>query len=480
MQETNKENKVRHLSSREVYELYGNIIAEKKRSNPQTFGRKRLMDWMSSEYDIQISRRMSETILSWIKDDGNSVGTSQFEEVSINELDDSISPELSSGDKSPTLYDVKPFTDEEVDKMTDDELIESATYRPMSSKQMSRIFKLHELGEVKLRKVGLNSYPVGDTGRFQTKLEYDILSKNVDARKFLERMYETLNKTIVSPRRTIQVEQPKEGKLFVPSLADVHVMKFCAEYDFDMAMHLLEAGTEALLDKVRHENVSTIMLPVGNDLLHIDNIFGTTTAGTKMEYCGDYQTAYIKVAEWLVTYIDRISNEFNVEVIPVPSNHDRHSVFTLNVLLEQMFKNKSTVTVDNTYEAMKLRRWNDILLMFYHGDDIAMDKIPMQMLVKASEMGIGDGVKYREALLAHKHQRSKSVYVSDKDTQGVLVRYMYALSRPDAWHKKKGFDLSHTACQGILYNAEEYEAEFAIGTRRLLKLSGYGDKIESN
>jgi hypothetical protein len=76
-----------------------------------------------------------------------------------------------------------------------------------------------------------------------------------------------------------------------------------------------------------------IILPFGNDFLHVDNVAHTTTAGTPQPEAEAWQHTYVEGEKLALAMVDRLREVAPVTIYVVQGNHDRQSAFTLGRLL---------------------------------------------------------------------------------------------------------------------------------------------------
>ncbi len=80
--------------------------------------------------------------------------------------------------------------------------------------------------------------------------------------------------------------------------ADIHIGKYANEmetgygYDIDTAVERVMEGINGILWKTQYYNIEKILFCIGNDILHIDNVYGTTTKGTKQDTDGKWWEHY--------------------------------------------------------------------------------------------------------------------------------------------------------------------------------------------
>ena len=85
------------------------------------------------------------------------------------------------------------------------------------------------------------------------------------------------------------IRRKKGQHLLVINPADIHIGKYANEletgekYDCETAVARVLEGVEGLIEKSKGFDVERILFCVGNDVLHVDNVYSTTTKGTYVE-----------------------------------------------------------------------------------------------------------------------------------------------------------------------------------------------------
>ena len=124
-----------------------------------------------------------------------------------------------------------------------------------------------------------------------------------------------------------QYKALKDGYLLVPNLYDAHFGKRSRNngYTIYNAQDDYIKIVKAIAGQVLHGGrpVSRIMFPVGNDLLHVDNLDDTTTRGTWVEMSADLRSTINVVCKTITEAIEIFSTLAPVDVVPVEGNNDK-------------------------------------------------------------------------------------------------------------------------------------------------------------
>lgn len=222
------------------------------------------------------------------------------------------------------------------------------------------------------------------------------------------------------------------------------------DYDLKIAERLYERAGEDLLRKVAGFPVERIVLPLGHDFLHIDNLTNSTTAGTPQDVDGRFakifevgQAAVIRLVDYLIRFAP-------VEVLWVPGNHDYQSSFMLAKAVEAWFRHCPRVTVDASPRPRKRVHYGVNLIGCTHGSDEKPHALPGIMAQEWPAEWAAS--RSREWLVGHQHKTKETHYNTADVHDGVMVRVLPSLAGTDAWHFRRGYVGSRKTSLGLLYS----------------------------
>lgn len=239
-----------------------------------------------------------------------------------------------------------------------------------------------------------------------------------------------------------------ENMAVVMDLFDLHIgMLAWAEetldddWDSQIGVALALDAVESITDRLLGMNISRIIFPIGNDLLHTDTTIqgkgGATTAGTPQDVDSRYLKMYRLAMHLMITIIDRLREIAPVDVIVVPGNHDRERMAYMGEAIYAWYRNDTEVTVDNSASLRKYTVFGKTLLGFTHGKDEKPETLPMIMAQECREAwAVTD---YRVFHTGHIHRKRKMLTVTTDTYTGVEVITMPSLTPPESWHAMKGF-----------------------------------------
>tara|TARA_Y100000356_G_scaffold134085_1_gene142540 strand:- start:5138 stop:6229 length:1092 start_codon:yes stop_codon:yes gene_type:complete len=252
------------------------------------------------------------------------------------------------------------------------------------------------------------------------------------------------------------IKRKKTGDhLLVINPADIHIGKYANKletgdgYDVETACMRVLEGIDGLIEKSKGFDIDKVLFCIGNDVLHVDNVYNTSTKGTRQDVDGKWWEHFEFALELYVQCVERLRQTAPVDVIHCMSNHDYQSGFHLAHALKSWFKNADDVNFDIGVAHRKYYQYGSNLIGLEHGDGAKMDKLPLLMAQERPQMW--SETKYRYWYLHHIHHKVKHKWLDAKDFIGVTVEYMRSPSGTDSWHSRKGFSGVPKACEGFLH-----------------------------
>jgi len=203
-------------------------------------------------------------------------------------------------------------------------------------------------------------------------------------------------------------------------------------------------ATENLLSRARGiYSVEKVLIPMGNDMMHFDNIAGTTTGGTPQDADLSYFRLFRTVVRAAIQQINIARHVAPVDVLIIPGNHDRVTMFHLGEVLAEVYRDVEDVAIDNRATMRKYYRYGINLIGFTHGK---YEKIPELPLIMAQESGKDWAETFvRHWHIGHVHKRKKIEFLTTDTFQTIEVRVLPSLSGTDAWHARGGYNSSPIA-----------------------------------
>ena len=243
--------------------------------------------------------------------------------------------------------------------------------------------------------------------------------------------------------------------LLVINPADIHIGKYAKEletgdgYDCETAVERVLEGIQGLLEKSAGFGIEKVLFCIGNDILHIDNVYNQTTAGTRQDVDGKWWEHFEIALMLYVKCIEMLRHIAPVDVLHSMSNHDYQSGFHLAHALKSWFRKDDDVDFDISVAHRKYYQYGSNLIGLEHGDGAKMVNLPLLMAQEQPKMWAD--TKYRYFYLHHLHHKVKHKWLDAKDYVGVTVEYLRSPSGTDSWHSRKGYTGIPKAVEGFLH-----------------------------
>lgn len=237
----------------------------------------------------------------------------------------------------------------------------------------------------------------------------------------------------------------ENGYILVVPIADFHYMRYSSsdvtnkDYDREIARSRYYKVIVDILERIKDVKIKKIFLVVGNDMLNVDTVTGTTTKGTQQEIDGNIESAIIEVTNIIVNTIEKFKKISPLEVVYIPSNHDYLTFFGIMNAIRIKYERDSNVFVDYSPKERKYKFESSCLMGFAH--DIKADNVNNILVEEASEYLSKS--RCRIYFLAHLHHEFAN------DISGTDVRRLPTIASPSRWEYKKGYS-SIERCQSFL------------------------------
>ena len=202
--------------------------------------------------------------------------------------------------------------------------------------------------------------------------------------------------------------------------------------------------------------IDTVIIPIGNDFMHIDNIAGTTTRGTQMEYQSNWFKCLIFAGELIADTIAAIPSEIEIIMPFVYGNHDTHSTLSLHEIVRNRFKGDPNVSFPTpNLNGRQYVQFGDNLLAYMHGDSIKNTTV---QAVVSTECPFWSDCKYRFVRVGHLHKREKKVWTMTTVTDeicGLEIETCPSLKPTDLWHDKNSFIGNMRRATAFIHHKEQ-------------------------
>ena len=252
----------------------------------------------------------------------------------------------------------------------------------------------------------------------------------------------------------VRIGKPKNELLALLSPCDVHFGKLCwaeetggANYDLGIANSLFDTAMAKILERLSGYDFSKLLLVLGNDMLHFDNLIGTTTAGTPQDRDGRYHKVFGVARDASIRLVEKLRLIAPVEVVMVPGNHDNLAAWHLGDSLQSWFRQCGDVEVDNRPLPRKYKSFGKNLFGFAHGDKGKKTDYPLLMATEEKELW--GSTEFREFYTGHLHSEQTT------ERLGVKTRVLPSLCPADAWHANAGYIGAVRSTQAFVWDSTE-------------------------
>lgn len=260
--------------------------------------------------------------------------------------------------------------------------------------------------------------------------------------------------------QVVRYKPNADGYLFEFPPVDLHMGKYTwdeetvANYDVDIAEDLFNQALDYLLNRamrVTDGKIDRVLCLFGNDVSHIDDKSGQTTAGTRMDVDTRFIRVYRRICAIHRRAVDILRQVAPVDIKIVPGNHDELTSFHLGEILTTRYEDTPHVTIDNGPKSRKYYDYGVNLFGFTHGDEEKVSELPLVMAREEPERW--GRCPSREWHIGHKHIVENHTWhaqdlFSDK---GVRVRRLASLTAHDHWHTRHAY-MDRRACEAFVFH----------------------------
>jgi Icc-related predicted phosphoesterase len=279
---------------------------------------------------------------------------------------------------------------------------------------------------------------------FSTSGKFKKIHNEIDFKKIKQEFLSDLeNKTSYVPKFKPTILEKQLDNLLVVCLYDLHLNKqnYLKNEGKKDVMQLIN-NTINLANCVGMEKV---LLVVGGDFFNIDNIQKTTFGNTPQDVEVSYENMIREGRKYFIDIVTSIVNKgFSVDVVFIPGNHDKTTLFTFGEMIDIWYRNDENVNVINNELTRKYYTWGKCLLGLTHGDK-ATKNLSKLMALEAKELW--GAAEYYEWYIGHTHGQKEI-----KEEYGIVVRTVSSISGADRWHYENGYIGNRQCLESFVWN----------------------------
>ena len=246
-----------------------------------------------------------------------------------------------------------------------------------------------------------------------------------------------------------QIDSSNDNCLILP-IADLHFnllasafisgSKYNKEIATDNFYHIISD----VIKRTNNKPLSKIVFVLGNDMFNADGINGATYRGTPQDNEGHIFEAFLELSSIVIKSIEFLTNTAPVDVIFVPSNHDKETAYYFMINLHTYFRENKNVFVDYSPLPRKYYRFGKTLFMFTH--DLKIADVAKTFLDEGGEYL--SEVEYYDCFLAHLHSESVT---QDKN---LTIRRLSTTSGNSTWTTENNYSAKRVH-QSFIYNDKD-------------------------
>ena len=246
-----------------------------------------------------------------------------------------------------------------------------------------------------------------------------------------------------APQYKVQKKKVTDGHLHLIDIADLHIGKLALDndnnrlYNIEQAVASADGAVESLVTRGQGYNIEEFLLPIGNDVLHVDGKGNTTTSGTPQMVAGHWTEMVDAAFDLYVRLAENLASVAPVRLIHCRDNHAEHLSYMLARMVEAQLSNHKWVTTHISHQDRSYYQYGQVMIGMDHGHGAKLRDLPQIAAAEAPKMW-GDTNK-RYFYRHHLHHASRTEHQVLKDLPGLTVQYMRAPCPPDDWHHDQGY-----------------------------------------
>lgn len=250
----------------------------------------------------------------------------------------------------------------------------------------------------------------------------------------------------------------------VVPIFDIHVGKLAFRDKYLNIDEFIEDCTDSfdrLYNKLKKFNIEELIIPVGSDFFHVDNMHQSTTKGTLQNNNMGINTIDMFLSGMELSY--RMNDTLvgmdvdKIKFMTISGNHDYLLSISLGEILKQRYGQMDNVEVEVDKWIRRYYKYGNSLIGLTHGDELPMSKnnkrsmmLNKFMLKEARDYGIRisdiDNYYY---FSGHQHKFDIS------DGEGVMDIVVPSLAKADFWHHQQGYDYKEAKVASYIFDKAE-------------------------
>lgn len=257
------------------------------------------------------------------------------------------------------------------------------------------------------------------------------------------------------------------GEILEVDIDDLHLGLFSygeetgEDYDIKIAKHRLSTALSDIYTRCEGRKFKKVVLALLGDILHTDNMQGTTTKGTRQDVDTRPTKMFDEALNLLIDVIDFLGRIAPVDVVIVNGNHDGLSGHILGKALEMAYRKDNNVRFYNSPNPRKALRYGKCLIGFTHGDMKSNALATWLQNEFAEDWGKS---LYREIHCGHLHSVHTINHKVEDAENGVIVRVLPTLCGASGWEHREGYPKNLKSMYSFVWNEQKGLREIWISS----------------
>lgn len=232
------------------------------------------------------------------------------------------------------------------------------------------------------------------------------------------------------------------------ALTDLHIGKMSYKLDthLESEVQTYLKAVEYISYELEERGVSSVHLPIGSDLLHIDTTKLETTRGTPMAR-STVPEHWSSIYGYTTSFIQSVIEIFlkrgmTINAYVVEGNHDRTVCYCVGHHVKAVFSEYDEVEVDTSQSTRKYFLVKEHLNMITHGDTEKQDVQHIAAYEARNELGAHNwrGLNIFTGHLHHNKHKGKTFTSHGSEEYLDINKWQSpAPCGPDIWHKNAGY-----------------------------------------
>lgn len=237
----------------------------------------------------------------------------------------------------------------------------------------------------------------------------------------------------------------KGTSIVVIPLYDLHYGRRGVKGDYRDTERMVLSAIESTISYIRDNQPKKILLPIGQDFLNCDNVFGTTTKGTPQDNSLPWYEIFSRGLNLAIEIVDRLVKVAPVEIRYSMGNHDEALSYAIVKALAQRYRKYPYITVCEDASPRQYERDGQTLIGLTHGKE----ESNLSTLMQTEAREDWGQTAHHYWIVGHLHH----IEIDEKD--GITIIRCPSLAIEDEWMRKKGLVGSRKVLMSLRFDENQ-------------------------